>query len=397
MMVIRYLWLLTVDQELVKRGYDGDTVPLVIDCGSGTCKAGFAGENAPKAVFSTVVGAPSVKGILPAELGQKDVFVGEDAKSKASILHLKYPIEHGIVTNWDDMERIWQQIFEEMLCVSPERQPVLLTEAPLNPKANREKTTQIMFESFNTPAMYLAKQAVLPLYASGKTTGVVLDSGEGVTHAVPIYEGYCLPHAVTRLDVAGKDLTEYLMRMLIERGYSFTTFAERELVRDMKEKLAYVSTDFEKEGNVAAESSTYEKTYRLPDGSVITLGNEQYRVCEALFKPSILGHEGSGIHQILHSSIMKCDVDMNIKLLYENIVLSGGNTMFPGIPSRLRKEIIALAPNQTRINIVAVPERKYYAWIGGSILASLPQFDDVLISKEEYEETGPSIVHKKCL
>ncbi|KAL5482163.1 hypothetical protein EMCRGX_G022457 [Ephydatia muelleri] len=324
---------------------------IVIDNGTGTCKAGFAGDDAPKAVFPFIVGRPRKQ-----ELDLKDCYIGDEAKRKRGVLGMWYPIS--------SMELL------------PKEHPVLLTEAPLNPKANREKMTQIMFETFNVPQMYAAMTSPLALYASGRTTGVVVDSGDAVSHVL----------AVT-----------YMAKILTERGYSFTSTADYEIACDIKEKLCYVALDFEQEMHTAAQSSSMEKSYELPNGEHITVGREQFQCPEPLFQPSFIGLSCAGICDNIYSSFLRCNVDIRFrKVLYSNIVLTGGNTMFPGMADRIQKELTALAPPIMNVKVIAPPERRHSVWIGGSIMASLSTFQQMWISKQEYDESGPSIVHRKC-
>lgn len=367
---------------------------VVCDNGSGMVKAGFSGEDAPRTVFSSIIGKPRHT-MAMLGMGQKEFYVGDEAQSRRGILSISYPIAHGIVTNWEEMEAIWRHTFDNELRVDVSTRPVMLTEAPMNPKVNREKMTTLMFEDFNVPAMYVGIQAVLSLYASGRTTGIVCDSGDGVTHTVPIFEGYSMPHAISRLDIAGRDLTQYLARILQESGTKLVNTAELEIVRDIKEKLCYIAQDFQGELTAASTSSACDKEYQLPDGNSITIGSERFRAPEVLFDPSLVGQEARGIHYLVHDTINKCDIDVR-RELYNNIVLSGGTSMFEGISSRLFNEVTALGGTAVKVRVVAPPERKFLVWIGGSILSSLSTFQSMWITREEYLETGPNIVHRKC-
>ena len=382
---------------------DEEIGPLVIDNGSGMCKAGFAGDDAPRLVFPSIVGRPRDAGVMIGmDITDSNSFVGDDAQSMPSVLTLKYPIDRGIVTNWDDMEKIWHHTFYNELCAAPEERPVLLTEALLNPKANREKMTQIMFETFHVAALFIANQAVLSLYGSGRSTGVVMESGYGVSQCTPVYMGFALPHANLCSHFGGRDVTNYLRKLLTQRGVSFAEccdYTSSEIVRDIKEKLCYVTLNLYQDFISAVSSpSALEKSYELPDGQVITLCHERFSCPEVLFEPNNMDMDVVGIQRLTHNSIMKCDVDIR-KELYGNVVLSGGNTMFPGIADRMKKELTALTPSaliKMEIKIVAPPDRKYSAWAGGSKLASLPRFQQCWVSKEEYDEEGPSVVHRKC-
>ena len=259
---------------------------------------------------------------------------------------------------------------------------MLLTEPPLNPRSNRETAAQILFETFNIPALYTSIQAVLSLYASGRTTGIVLDSGDGVSHAVPVYNGFAIQNSVRRIDVAGRDVTEYMQTLLRKAGYVFHTSAEKEIVRQIKEKLGYVAVDPSREekewagGGGPRGGEKLDVDYTLPDGKTIKVGAERFRAPEILFNPEVIGLEYPGVHQIIVDSIHRTDMDLR-KDLYGSILLSGGTTLTKGFGDRLLHEVQRLAVKDMRIKIFAPPERKYTTWTGGSILAGLSTFKKV--------------------
>eukprot|EP00274_Cyanoptyche_gloeocystis_P005801 CAMPEP_0196658520 /NCGR_PEP_ID=MMETSP1086-20130531/30109_1 /TAXON_ID=77921 /ORGANISM="Cyanoptyche gloeocystis , Strain SAG4.97" /LENGTH=381 /DNA_ID=CAMNT_0041992139 /DNA_START=96 /DNA_END=1241 /DNA_ORIENTATION=+ len=367
--------------------------PVVIDNGSGLLKAGIAGDEMPKCCFPSYVGRPKHVKVMAGAI-EGDTFIGSKAEELRGILQLKYPIEHGIVKDWGDMEKIWSHVYTNELKIQSEEHPVLLTEAPLNPRRNREKAAEIFFETFNVPALFISIQAVLSLYASGRTTGVVLDCGDGVTHAVPIFEGFALPHCITRIDVAGRDVTDQLMLLLRKAGYNLHTSAEREVVKSIKETACYCAYNLQKEETVAQDKSRPPSEYKLPDHTVIELGPERFRAPEVLFRPELIGKEFPGIHECLVDSINKADLDIR-KTLYGQIVLSGGSTLFQSFGERLLNDVRKLAPKDLKIRIFAPPERKYSTWIGGSILASLAAFKKMWVSADEFNEAGANAIHRK--
>ncbi|KAI2659565.1 Beta-centractin [Labeo rohita] len=327
------------------------------------------------------VGRPKHVRVMAGAL-EGDLFIGPKAEEHRGLLSVRYPMEHGIVKDWNDMERIWQYVYsKEQLQTFSEEHPVLLTEAPLNPSKNRERAAEVFFETFNVPALFISMQAVLSLYATGRTTGVVLDAGDGVTHAVPIYEGFAIPHSIMRVDIAGRDVSRYLRLLLRKEGYDFHTSAEFEVVRTIKERACYLSLNPQKDETLETEKAQYT----LPDGSTLDIGPARFRAPELLFRPDLIGDESEGIHEVLAFAIQKSDMDLR-RTLFSNIVLSGGSTLLKGFGDRLLSEVKKLAPKDVKIKISAPQERLYSTWIGGSILASLDTFKKMWVSKKEYEE-----------
>ncbi|CAH1999065.1 unnamed protein product [Acanthoscelides obtectus] len=380
---------------------------IVCDNGTGFVKCGYAGSNFPAHIFPSMVGRPIIRAVNKiGDIEIKDLMVGDEVSALRSLLEVSYPMENGVVRNWEDMCHVWDYTFgPKKMNLNPKETKILLTEPPMNPLKNKEKMIEVVFEKYGFAGAYVAIQAVLTLYAQGLITGVVVDSGDGVTHICPIFEQYTLPHLTRRLDIAGRDITRYLIKLLLLRGYAFNHSADFETVRKMKEKLCYIGYDIETEKRLALETTVLVEPYTLPDGRVIKVGGERFEAPEALFQPHLINVEGLGIAELIFNTIQAADIDMRSEL-YKHIVLSGGSTMYPGLPSRLEREIKQLyieqvlkndvkTLNKFKIRIEDPPSRKNMVFIGGAVLAEvMKDREEFWMSKQEYEEQGLRVLKK---
>lgn len=367
-----------------------DPKVLVIDNGSGLSKVGVAGEHLPRSVFPSLIGQVKYQNSLV--FSHASYLIGEEALAKKGICSLKYPIEHGIITNWEDMEQLWTHTYVNELRVPSEDHPVLLTEPSLNPKHNKEKMVSMMFEQFNVPSIYIGVQAVLSLYSSALTTGLVLDIGDGVSHIVPTFEGFTLSHGIERLNLAGRDISKRLTDLLFQNGQRLVSSADFEICRDIKEKECYVALDYQKELNKSEHEIL--TSYELPDGKVIQLDSCKFLAPEILFQPNLIGIDREGICESVFSAINKCDIDVRKELL-NKIVLSGGTTLIRGFDERIRIGIQEKIPGNVKAKVFAPKERRFSVWIGGSVLACLDAFNELLLTRDDYYEYGQEIVHSK--
>ncbi|XP_069497132.1 actin-like protein 9 [Ambystoma mexicanum] len=367
------------------------TGAVVIDTGTGSCKAGFAGQATPLSVVKTVLSYPLEKTLKSGNI-REPYFVGQLALEQPDV-RIVEPVRHGIIIDWDAAETLWRHMFYHDLKVSPEEHAILLSDPPLSPTTNREKMVEVLFESMNCPGMYVSYQSVLSTYSYGKISGLVVESGYGVTHTVPVLQGYNLPHATERMDLAGTDLTDSLMKMFLEFGHNFSD-SMMHIVEDIKHKCCYVAADYENE--VSLPENLYLVDYQLPDGQVITIGKERFQCPEALFSPpEAVGIDQVGIHIMAQNSLNKIPEECK-KEIYDNILLCGGSSLFDGFYERFCREFQKWQPQKFETNIISLPERKYSTWTGGSILASLKAFQSCWVHLDQYKEHGPYIVHRKC-
>lgn len=379
---------------------------VICDNGTGFVKCGFAGANFPTAIFPSMVGKPLLRSEEKIEdIEIKDVMVGDECAKLRNNLEVSYPVSNGIVRSWEGMYHLWDYTFHERMKINPKECRILLTEPPLNPKENREKMFQAMFERYEFEGCFVSLQAILTLYAQGLMTGVVVDSGDGVTHVIPVYEGFEMRESTKRIDVAGRNITEYLIKLLFLRGYHFNRSADFETVRQLKENVCYVTNNMEQEQRLAHETTVLTKKFTLPDGNVVAVGRERFLAPEVLFQPHLIDREVMGMSEAIFTAIQDCGVDCRPEL-YKHIVLSGGTSMLPGLPSRLEKDITEMylervlrgnraGLSKFRMRIEDPPRRKHMVFIGGAVLADIMKDNDSFwISRQTYLDEGPRCIDR---
>ncbi|CAI9753581.1 unnamed protein product [Fraxinus pennsylvanica] len=433
--------------------YGGDEVSaVVVDLGSHTCKAGYAGEDAPKAVFPSVVGSIDQMEVDEPDIPDKNSGSASDTKSKGKRkfyvgsqdlgfrrdhMEVLSPFKDGIVIDWDMVESIWDHALRKCLLIDPKEHPMLLAEPCSNTQQQREKAAEIMFEKYQVPALFLAKNAVLTSFASGRATSLIVDSGGGSTTVAAVHDGYVLQKAVATSPIGGEFLTDCLLKSLEQKGISikpryafkrkdirpgefqtvhldfpnttesYKLYSQRVIVSDIKECVCRApDTPYDE----SSYSNIPMTSYELPDGQMIEIGADRFKIPDILFNPSLVqsipGMETyaktttsvRGLPQMVIESINKCDVDIR-RELFSSILLAGGTASMQQLKERLEKDLLEESPQAARVKVLAsgnATERRFSVWIGGSILASLGSFQQMWFSKSEFEEHGASYIQRKC-
>ena len=379
-------------------------LPVIVDIGSGEVKAGFSGEEKPKATFNNYFGEPKYKKILRTFNNENqdinEQYIGDDCEKFMGILKLRFPVKHGVFENEQDILSIFNYLFSKLGINSQEikEHPVLVTEPLLNPYTNREKIAYSLFDNLGVPALFFASQPILSLLSTSSTSGTVLESGDGVTQSCVVYEGYSIPCTYERYNYGGADVTEHLRNLLKKRGYHFYNSNEFRLINEIKENSCFCFSNNAK-NDIKDSKRALNKNpinYYLPDGSSISIGDERILATEILFNPEYIGKEYLSFPDMIISSIDKVDIQIRQKS-YENILISGGNTGFNGLNEQLISEMKNKLSKDTKINLKKSENPQYSCWIGGNIISTLEIFKKMWVTKNVWNEQGTKIIHVKTI
>ena len=379
-------------------------LPIIVDIGSGEVKAGFSGEEKPKTIFKNYFGEPKYKKVLRTfnkenqELNEQ--YIGDDCEKYLGLIKLRFPVKHGVFEKEQDILSVFNYLYSKLGINSQEvkEHPVLITEPLLNPNVNREKISYSLFDNLGVPALFFASQPILSLFSTSKTSGTVLESGEGVTQSCVVYEGYSIPCTYERYNYGGGDVTEYLKNLLKKRGYHFYNSTEFRLVNDIKENscFCYGNNIKNEIGDAKKSANKNLINYYLPDGSSISIGDERILAPEILFNPEYIGKEYLSFPEMIISSVNKVDIQLKQKS-YENILLSGGNTCFNGLYEQLHTELKNKLIKNMKINLNKTDKPEFSCWIGGNIISTLEIFKKMWVTRNEWIEKGSKVIHVKTI
>ena len=379
-------------------------LPIIIDLGSSEIKVGFSGEEKPSIIFKSIIGEPRFTKVFSSlNRGNQEIKVhniGDDCFKNIGLIKLRNPIKHGILTNEQDIIPLFNYIYSKLGINTEEisEHPVVVAEPLLNPYSNREKIANSLFDDLGVPSIFFASQPILSLFSTSSTTGIIMESGEGVSQSCIVYEGYSLPNTYERYDFGGGEVTNYLRTLLKKKGYQLLNSNEYRFISDMKEKYCFFvpqkyNLDFD---NVRRALDAQKINYYLPDGTSVSLGDERILASEILFEPELIGKEYLGLSDIILSSINKAEIQLRPKA-FENIVLSGGNILMKGLEDKMKDGIIQKSNKNVKVNVKSIKEPQISCWVGGNLISSLDIFNKISITKKEWEEKGSKIIHVKTI
>lgn len=363
------------------------TQTIVIDNGTGIIKGGLSGDEAPRSIFPNLVGKPKNEAIVVGG-DNRECYIGNSVNEKKGVLSVSCPIEHGIITDWQDMIKVWHYAFFSELLVECAEQPILITKTPNSPEEADFKITEIMFEYFNAPAIFFTPTNVLSLFATGRKSGLVIDSGHDVTNVLPVFEGYPIQENIETELYGGKAITDSLRLIYEDRD---------PLVKGNFDQIQYLKEKFSsvpEKGSNGFKGTASNEIFALPDGQKVKLGEELQRIPDQMFNPVEDGFCTRSVQEMVCSSINKCDEVLHNEL-YQNILITGGNSLTTGYTNRLQSELSKSTNNQSSVDVRK--ERLYLTWIGASLLSSLSTFHELCIHRDDYNRYGADVVKRKCL
>lgn len=373
------------------------TSAVIMDTGSGITKAGFAQYDFPSIYSKTVLARPK----NPSDEVEKGkrVFGNEALKEfengKGETYDLITPIKRGVIQDWDEIEHFWQNLYLSELKTTSTNHPIIVSLYSDEHKYNKERIVQMFFENFNVPGFYSSIHSLFSIYASGKTTGMVVDSGYGLTTVVPIIDGYNRGYAHIMEEIGGYDVDEYLRKRIRQKIGDEVELDSSE-IENIKKTRLYLSQNLEKEVEDYTKGARDPVVYDLPDGNKIDLKDEIVNTPEILFNPKIAGINKIGIQEMVMSCLEKIELEKRSELI-NSIILSGGSTKIDGFVSKINKELSFRLPSYNKVKIFSSNERQYLPWTGAAVVSGLSTFQTMWITQADYDENGPTVIHRKCL